>query len=201
MSTRGTRRAHRLSCRRGRCRRSSSPAPSSRRDPAARARSAAFWSCGRSRRSGSGRCSCSRHAGTRQGSGDVPEDTSSLVMGKRGHLTPGLPRSDSSPDGRCRRAVRGGPRAHRCDRQSRPDCAILLSANTSLWAHSLLSPRACAHLDLLLTLLAATPQAATDQKPVVPEGTIITSAQVTGFDIHRLSPGLRDGSATSPAHR
>jgi hypothetical protein len=46
-------------------------------------------------------------------------------------------------------------------------------------------------LGLLLTLLAASPQAATDQKPSVPEGTIITSAQVTGFDIDRLSPGLR----------
>jgi len=47
-------------------------------------------------------------------------------------------------------------------------------------------------LGLFLTLLAATPQAATDQKPVVPEGTIIVSAQVTGFDIERLSPGLRE---------
>jgi hypothetical protein len=47
-------------------------------------------------------------------------------------------------------------------------------------------------LGLLITLLAATPQAATDQKPTVPEGTIITSAQVTGFDIDRLSPGLRE---------
>jgi Omp85 superfamily domain len=46
-------------------------------------------------------------------------------------------------------------------------------------------------LGLLLTFLVTTGQAATDQKPVVPEGTIITSAQVTGFDIHRLSPGLR----------
>jgi hypothetical protein len=44
---------------------------------------------------------------------------------------------------------------------------------------------------LLLTLLVTTPQAATDQNPVVPEGTIITSAQVTGFDIDRLSPDLR----------
>jgi hypothetical protein len=44
---------------------------------------------------------------------------------------------------------------------------------------------------LLITLLVTTPQAATDQKLVVPEGTIITSAQVTGFDIDRLSPGLR----------
>jgi hypothetical protein len=46
-------------------------------------------------------------------------------------------------------------------------------------------------LGFLLTLLAVTPQAVTDQKPVVPEGTIITSPQVTGFDIDRLSPGLR----------
>src|SRR5262245_35868262 len=47
-------------------------------------------------------------------------------------------------------------------------------------------------LGLLVTLLVAAPQAATDQKPFVPEGTIITSAQVTGFDIDRLSPGLRE---------
>lgn len=47
-------------------------------------------------------------------------------------------------------------------------------------------------LALLATLLVATPQAATDQKPVVPDGTIITSAQVTGFDVDRLSPGLRE---------
>jgi hypothetical protein len=47
-------------------------------------------------------------------------------------------------------------------------------------------------LGLLITLLAATPQAATDQKPVVPPGTVITSAQVTGFDLDRLSPGLRE---------
>jgi len=47
-------------------------------------------------------------------------------------------------------------------------------------------------LGLLITLLAAAPQAATDQKPAVPEGTTITSAQVTGFDIDRLSPGLRE---------
>jgi Omp85 superfamily domain len=45
-------------------------------------------------------------------------------------------------------------------------------------------------LGLLITLLAAT-QGATDQKLAVPEGTVITSAQVTGFDIDRLSPGLR----------
>lgn len=46
-------------------------------------------------------------------------------------------------------------------------------------------------IGLLITLLAVAPQAATDQKLVVPEGTIITSAQVTGFDVDRLSPGLR----------
>jgi hypothetical protein len=56
-------------------------------------------------------------------------------------------------------------------------------------------------LGLLVTLLVAAPQASTDQKPFVPEGTIITSAQVTGFDIRRLSPGLREairGLAGSP---
>jgi len=47
-------------------------------------------------------------------------------------------------------------------------------------------------LGLLVTLLATSPQVATDQKLAVPEGTIITSAQVTGFDIDRLSPGLRE---------
>jgi hypothetical protein len=47
-------------------------------------------------------------------------------------------------------------------------------------------------LGLLLTLLVAAPQASTDQKPFVPEGTTITSAQVTGFDIARVSPGLRE---------
>src|SRR5215471_184429 len=46
-------------------------------------------------------------------------------------------------------------------------------------------------LAVLATLLVAAPQAATDQKTAVPEGTTITSAQVTGFDIDRLSPGLR----------
>jgi hypothetical protein len=47
-------------------------------------------------------------------------------------------------------------------------------------------------IGLLITLLAVAPQAATDQKVVVPEGTIISSAQVTGFDVDRLSPGLRE---------
>lgn len=46
-------------------------------------------------------------------------------------------------------------------------------------------------IGLLITLLAVAPQATTDQTLAVPEGTIITSAQVTGFDINRLSPGLR----------
>ena len=46
-------------------------------------------------------------------------------------------------------------------------------------------------LGLLITLLAVSPQATTDQKLAVPEGTTITSVQVTGFDIERLSPGLR----------
>ena len=43
-----------------------------------------------------------------------------------------------------------------------------------------------------MTLLAVSPQAATDQTPAVAPGTIITSAHVTGFDSGRLSPGLRD---------
>jgi len=47
-------------------------------------------------------------------------------------------------------------------------------------------------IGLLITLLAVAPQATTDQRLVVPEGTIITSAQVAGFDIKRLSPGLRE---------
>jgi hypothetical protein len=56
-------------------------------------------------------------------------------------------------------------------------------------------------IGLLITLLAVAPQAATDQKLVVPEGTTITSAQVTGFDIDRLSPGLRQEIRSLPAHR
>ena len=46
-------------------------------------------------------------------------------------------------------------------------------------------------IGLLITLLAVAPQATTDQKLAVPEGTVITAAEVTGFDINRLSPGLR----------
>jgi hypothetical protein len=57
---------------------------------------------------------------------------------------------------------------------------------------------------LLITLLAVAPHAMTDQNPVVPEGTLITSAQVTGFDISRLSPGLREeirNLAGTPLHQ
>jgi len=46
-------------------------------------------------------------------------------------------------------------------------------------------------IGLLVTLLAMAPQAIPDQKAPAPEGTVIASAQVTGFDIDRLSPGLR----------
>jgi Omp85 superfamily domain len=46
-------------------------------------------------------------------------------------------------------------------------------------------------LGLLITLLAVAPQAATDQRVAVPDGTVISSAQVTGFDLDRLSPGLQ----------
>ena len=53
---------------------------------------------------------------------------------------------------------------------------------------------------LLITLLAVAPQDVTDQKPVVPEGTIITSVEVTGFDIDRLSPGLRHEIRTTRRH-
>ena len=50
-------------------------------------------------------------------------------------------------------------------------------------------------LALLVTLLATTPQTATDQKLPAPEGTIIASAEVSGFDVGRLSPGLREAIA------
>ena len=46
-------------------------------------------------------------------------------------------------------------------------------------------------LGLLITLLAVSPQQTADQKLAVPEGTVITSVQVSGFEIERLSPGLR----------
>ena len=47
-------------------------------------------------------------------------------------------------------------------------------------------------LGMLLTLLAVVPQATIDQKLTAPEGTTIVAAQVTGFDVDRLSPGLRE---------
>jgi Omp85 superfamily domain len=72
------------------------------------------------------------------------------------------------------------------------DCAIFLSANKFVMGSLLALSEGMRTLGLFLTLLAATPQAATDQTPVVPEGTVIASAQVTGFDIERLSPGLRE---------
>jgi hypothetical protein len=71
------------------------------------------------------------------------------------------------------------------------DCAIFLSANSFAMGSLLAVDAGMRTLGVLLTLLAAGPQAATDQKIAVPEGTIIASAQVTGFDIDRLSPGLR----------
>jgi hypothetical protein len=52
-----------------------------------------------------------------------------------------------------------------------------------------LGMRTCA---LLVTLLALPPQAAPAQRPTVPEGTVITTAEVSGFDRQRLSPGLRE---------
>jgi hypothetical protein len=71
-------------------------------------------------------------------------------------------------------------------------CAIFLSANNFAMGSLLALGAGMRTLGLLVTLLVTSPQAATDQRPVVPEGTIITSAQVTGFDIDRLSPGLRE---------
>jgi hypothetical protein len=44
---------------------------------------------------------------------------------------------------------------------------------------------------LLVSLLAVGPQAGPDQRITVPEGTTINSVDVSGFDIARLSPGLR----------
>jgi hypothetical protein len=44
---------------------------------------------------------------------------------------------------------------------------------------------------LLVSLLALGPQSASDQRATVPDGTVISSVDVSGFDIDRLSPGLR----------
>src|SRR4029078_12678288 len=79
-----------------------------------------------------------------------------------------------------------------CLSTSRLDCAILLSPKVFTMGALLAFSEGMRTIGLLITLLAATPQTATDQKPAVPEGTVITSAQVTGFDIDRLSPGLRE---------
>jgi hypothetical protein len=67
----------------------------------------------------------------------------------------------------------------------------LLTANNFDMGLPLALDAAMRTLGLLITLLAVSPQATTDQKLAVPEGTVITSVQVTGFDIERLSPGLR----------
>jgi hypothetical protein len=45
---------------------------------------------------------------------------------------------------------------------------------------------------LLVSLLALGPQAAQELRAPVPEGTVISSVDVSGFDIARLSPGLRE---------
>lgn len=55
-----------------------------------------------------------------------------------------------------------------------------------------------------MTVLAMAPQTTIDQKAAAPEGTIIASAQVTGFDIDRLSPGVREAIrslAATPLNR
>ena len=54
---------------------------------------------------------------------------------------------------------------------------------------------------LLLTLVAVAPQDVTDQKPVVPEGTIITSVEVTGFDMDRRAPAFDTRFVRSQAPR
>jgi hypothetical protein len=47
-------------------------------------------------------------------------------------------------------------------------------------------------LGLLFTVLALAPQAAPAQRSPVPQGTVIASVEVSGFDIGRLSPELRE---------
>jgi hypothetical protein len=44
---------------------------------------------------------------------------------------------------------------------------------------------------LLVSLLAIGPQATPDQRTPAPEGTVISVVDVSGFDIDRFSPGLR----------
>jgi surface antigen Omp85-like protein len=47
-------------------------------------------------------------------------------------------------------------------------------------------------LGLLVTLLALAPQASPAQRSIVPEGTRITTVEVSGVDARRLSPGLQE---------
>ena len=56
-------------------------------------------------------------------------------------------------------------------------------------------------LRLLVLLLTLTPAAALAQETDPPDGTRITSAQVSGLELDRLSPGSRTRSANSPAAR
>ena len=58
--------------------------------------------------------------------------------------------------------------AHRCDRQSRANYAILLNTNGFAMGSLLALDAGMRTIGLLITLLAVAPQAATDQKPVVP---------------------------------
>ena len=67
----------------------------------------------------------------------------------------------------------------------------MLTANGFEMGSLLALDAAMRTLGLLITLLAASPQQTADQKPAVPEGTVITSVQVSGFDIEHLSSGLR----------
>ena len=90
--------------------------------------------------------------------------------------------------------------ARRCCRPARPGVtdshgpwwAIVLNTNSFAMGSLLAVGDGMRTLGLLLSLLVTGTQAATDQKAVVPEGTVIAVAAVTGFDIDRLSPGLRE---------
>jgi len=73
-----------------------------------------------------------------------------------------------------------------------PDCAIFLKDNNFNMGSVLALAAGMRTIGLLVTLLAMAPQAIPDQKAPAAEGTAIASAQVTGFDIDRLSPGLRE---------
>jgi hypothetical protein len=47
-------------------------------------------------------------------------------------------------------------------------------------------------LGLIVTVLALAPQASPAQRPTVPDGAVIASVEVSGLDVGRLSPGLRE---------